>query len=184
MDKQINHTILLQVYIQMTPNFSSTLSAAIFCLLCLSLYTTSIILIYAQGKEQQLESTGNTYTLRNSTNGTSVEVALQPLPYPLKVNQESKFMVSFLKPGNDTLQDHVDFNLRISKDDNQLFQATNQTGQPQVPLHATDGFMTIPVLNYRFSEQGQYVVEIPIYGILFNPIIPEYAYFTIEVMPS
>lgn len=162
---------------------TSTLSTTIFCLLCLSLYAISISLTYAQGKEQQPESSGTTYTLRNSTNGTSLEVTLQPIPYPLTVNQQSKFVVSFLKPGNSTLQDHIDFNLRIIKDDKQLFQATNQTGQPQIPLHAYDGFMTIPVLNYRFSEQGQYVVEVPIYGILFNPIIPEYAYFTIEVMP-
>jgi hypothetical protein len=168
----------------MAPNISSMLSKVTFYLLCLSLYATCISLTSAQGQEQQLDFSGNTYTLRNSTNGSSLEVNLQPMPYPLKVNQESKFMISFLKPGNDTLQDHVDFNLRISKDDNQLFQATNQTGQPQVPLHATDGFMAIPVLDYRFSEQGQYVVEIPIYGILFNPIKPEYAYFTIEVMPS
>lgn len=168
----------------MTHKFSLTLSATIFCLFCLSLYATSILLTYAQGKEQQLESSANPYTLRNSTNGTSLEVTLEPIPYPLKVNQESKFIVSFLKPGNNTLQDHVDFNLRIIKDNKQLFQATNQTGQPQIPLHAYDGFMTIPVLNYRFSEQGRYVVEVPIYGILFNPIIPEYAYFTFEVMHS
>lgn len=82
------------------------------------------------------------------------------------------------------MQDHVDFNLRIIRDNKQLFQATNQTGQPHIPLHAIDGFMTIPVLNYRFSEEGQYIVEVPVYGILFNPIIPEYAYFTIEVMPQ
>lgn len=89
-----------------------------------------------------------------------------------------------IRSGNDTLQDHVDFNLRIIKDNEQLFQATNQTEQPHIPLHAIDGFMTIPVLNYRFSEEGQYIVEVPVYGILFNPIIPEYAHFTIEVMPQ
>ncbi|MGH9986875.1 MAG: hypothetical protein ACRD4J_03360 [Nitrososphaeraceae archaeon] len=167
----------------MGDRISSTLSATIVYISCLFLSATSISLTFAQEQAQQLNISDNPYTIRNSTNGTSIDVELQPIPYPLKVNEESKFIVSFLKPGNDTLQDHVDFNLRITKDDKQLFQATNQTGQSQVPLHAYDGYMTIPVLHYRFSEQGQYVVEVPIYGILFNPIIPEYAYFTIEVMP-
>ena len=120
----------------------------------------------------------------NSTNGTSLDVKLETSPYPIIINQEPKFTVSFLKPSNDTLQDHVDFNLRIIKDNTQLFLATNQTGQPHIPLHAYDGYMTIPVLNYKFSEEGQYIVEVPVYGILFNPIIPEYAYFTVKVIPQ
>lgn len=142
---------------------------------------TPISLGYAN-QETQSNIPGKTYTMRNSTNGTSLDVKLETSPYPINVNQEPRFTVSFLKPGNDTLQDHVDFNLRIIKDNTQLFQATNQTGQSHIPLHAYDGYMTIPILNHKFSEEGQYIVEVPVYGILFNPIIPEYAYFTVKVM--
>ena len=92
-----------------------------------------------------------------------------------------KFKVSFKKPNTNQLQYHVDFNLRIFKNDKQVFQATNQTKQPLVPLHATDGYMTIPTLNNGLDQAGKYLIEIPIYGILFNPIIPESANFTIDM---
>jgi hypothetical protein len=120
--------------------------------------------------------------MKNSTNDGTLDVLLESIPYPAKVSIDSmKFKLSFLKPNTDQLQKHVDFNLRIFKDDKQVFQATNQTGQPLVPLHATDGYMTVPVLNYNFDQLGKYLIEIPVYGILFNPIRPEYANFTIDV---
>jgi hypothetical protein len=122
--------------------------------------------------------------LKNSTNADSLDVLLEPTPYPLTVNSTStstRFKVSFLNPNTSQLQDHVDFNVRIFKDNEQVFQATNQTGQPTVPLHATDGYMTVPMLNYHFEQAGKYVIEIPVYGILFNPIRPESANFTIDI---
>ena len=120
--------------------------------------------------------------LKNSTNADSLEVLLEPTPYPVTVNSTStKFKVSFLNPNTTQLQDHVDFNVRIFKDNEQVFQATNQTGQPSVPLHATEGYMTVPILNYQFDQIGKYLIEIPVYGILFNPIRPESANFTINI---
>ena len=77
--------------------------------------------------------------------------------------------------------EHVDFDLLILKDNKTVFKATNQTGQPTVPLHATDGYMLIPVLNYKFLEKGEYLIRIPVYGILFNPIRPETAEFSINI---
>ena len=41
--------------------------------------------------------------------------------------------------------------------------------------------MTVPVLNYQFDKGGKYLIEIPVYGILFNPIRPESANFTIDI---
>ena len=120
--------------------------------------------------------------LKNSTNGGMLDVLLEPIPYPAKISLDSmKFKVSFKKPNTNQLQYHVDFNLRIFKNDKQVFQATNQTKQPLVPLHATDGYMTIPTLNNGLDQAGKYLIEIPIYGILFNPIIPESANFTIDM---
>ncbi len=124
----------------------------------------------------------NNNILKNSTNDGILDVLLELIPYPAKVDFESmKFKLTFLKPNTTQLQDHVDFNLRIFNNGERVFQATNQTGQPFVPLHATNGYMTIPILNYQFEQAGQYQIEIPIYGVLFNPIRPESANFTIEV---
>jgi hypothetical protein len=38
------------------------------------------------------------------------------------------------------------------------------------------------MLNYKFNQAGQYRIEIPVYGILFNPIRPEFANFTLNVL--
>jgi hypothetical protein len=82
--------------------------------------------------------------LKDSTNADSLDVLLEPTPYQVTVKSTPiTFKVSFLKPNTSQLQDHVDFNVRIFKDNKRVFQATNQTGQPSVPLHATDGYMTV-----------------------------------------
>ena len=125
----------------------------------------------------------NMSLLKNTTSGSSLDVLLEPIPYPIILNDSSaKFKISFLKPDTNALQEHVDFNLRIYDNNTRVFQATNLTGQPEVPLHATEGVMTVPVLNYKFNHLGQYRIEIPVYGILFNPIRPEFANFTIHVL--
>jgi hypothetical protein len=146
----------------------------------------SLLLVYYASMPNSLYgqiSDAKESRLQNATSGSSLDVLLEPTPNPIKVNESStKFKVSFLRPGNNALQEHVDFNLRIYDNNSRLFQATNSTGQPEIPLHATEGVMTIPMLNYKFSKGGQYRIEIPVYGILFNPIRPEYANFTFNVV--
>lgn len=141
------------------------------------------LVLYAQEPSNDSGSTiSQNDSLNNSTSAGTLDVHLEPTPYPLTINSEPiRFKVSFLKPNTSQVQDHVDFNMRIFKDNKQIFQATNQTGQPTVPLHATDGYLTVPMLNYKFSQPGKYSIEIPVYGILFNPIRPESANFTIDV---
>ena len=115
----------------------------------------------------------------NSTSRGSLEVKLEAIPYPIESNKDMEFKVSFLKPNSSILQDNVDFNFIILKDGKRVFQASNHTDRPSVLLHTTNGSMTIPVLNYKFNEEGPYLVQVPIYAILYNPIRPEYANFTI-----
>lgn len=119
----------------------------------------------------------------NTTSGNSLDVRIEPFS-ETTVNTKPpsvKFDISFFKPNTSSLQQHVDFDLLILKDNKTVFKATNQTGQPTVPLHATDGYMPIPVLNYKFIEKGKYLIKIPVYGILFNPIRPETAEFSIII---
>ena len=118
----------------------------------------------------------------NTTSGNSLDVRIEPFSETTDIKPPSvKFDVSFFKPNTSSLQQHVDFDLLILKDNKTVFKATNQTGQPTVPLHATDGYMPIPVLNYKFVEKGKYLIKIPVYGILFNPIRPETAEFSINI---
>ena len=115
----------------------------------------------------------------NSTSRGSLEVKLEAIPYPIESNKDMEFKVSFLKPNSSILQDNVDFNFIILKDGKRVFQASNHTDRSSVLLHTANGSMTIPILNYKFNEEGPYLVQVPIYAILYNPIRPEYANFTI-----
>jgi hypothetical protein len=118
----------------------------------------------------------------NTTSGNSLDVRIESFSETSDTKPSSvKFDISFFKPNTSSLQQHVDFDLLILKDNKTVFKATNQTGQPTVLLHATDGYMSIPVLNYKFVEKGKYLIRIPVYGILFNPIRPETAEFSINI---
>jgi len=118
----------------------------------------------------------------NTTSGNSLDVRVEPFSETIDTKPPSvKFDISFFKSNTSSLQQHVDFDLLILKDNKTVFKATNQTGQPTVPLHATDGYMPIPVLNYKFVEKGKYLIKIAVYGILFNPIRPETAEFSIDI---
>ena len=90
------------------------------------------------------------------------------------------FRIGFLQPNTDELQWHEDFNFIVLKDGKEVFRASNQTGQPNIPLHSIPGTMDIPLFTYNFQKSGEYTIKIPVFGILFNPIIPEEAEFTIK----
>jgi hypothetical protein len=88
--------------------------------------------------------------------------------------------ISFFKPNTEEIQPHIDYDVIISETStNQtIFQASNQTGQPGLPLHTAESIVTIP---FTFPNQGSYSVRVPVFGILFNPIAPESATFDIDV---
>ena len=90
------------------------------------------------------------------------------------------FRVGFLQPNTNEVQRHVDFNFIIVKNGKEVFRASNQTGQPHIPLHSIPGTMDIPLFTYDFEKTGESTIKIPVFGILFNPIIPEEAKFRIE----
>ena len=151
----------------------------LFAILCVIL----IIIILPVINNFTVYSQSNTHIQQqicmNSTSRGSLEVKLEAIQYPIESNKNMEFKVSFLKPNSSILQDNVDFNFIILKDGMRVFQASNHTDRPSVILHTANGSMTIPILDYKFNEEGPYLVQVPIYAILYNPIRPEYANFTI-----
>ena len=123
-------------------------------------------------------ATSNSTVLRSSTCASSLDVLLVPLSNVSR--EEIHFKVGFLQPNTNELQRHVDFNFIIIKDGKEVFRASNQTGQPNIPLHSIPGTMDIPLFTYDFLKSGEYIIKIPVVGILFNPIIPEMAEFRIR----
>jgi hypothetical protein len=154
------------------------LAAGIF-----SIRTLSLTLTYAQTPSSSSSSAGTGAAsggnMKKITSGGALDILLQPSPQPIGHTAPTSFKVSFLQKGTDTVQPHIDYDL-IIKDSNgkQVFQASQLAGQPGKPLHTAEGSVTIP---YTFQNPGDYSVNIPVYGILFNPINPESADFTIKV---
>lgn len=150
-----------------------------------TLYVILIIIILPVINNFTVYSLSNTHIQQqiwmNSTSRGSLEVKLEAIQYPIESDKDMEFKVSFLKPNSSILQDNVDFNFIILKDGMRVFQASNHTDRPSVLLHTANGSMTIPILDYKFNEEVPYLVQVPIYAILYNPIRPEYANFTIDM---
>lgn len=119
---------------------------------------------FAQGMMQQ-------------SSGGSLDVLVEP---QWDQNSNVQFKVSFLQPGTDTVQEHIDYDLRINDESgNELFSAAGQLNQPT--LHTAEGVVTIP---YQFEENGSYNMTVEMTGILFIPMTPEFAEFSVNVTPE
>lgn len=114
-------------------------------------------------------------TVKSPTDGGSVDVEVQPTPYPPVVG-DSKFKITFLQPSSATVQVHVDYDVAISHLDKEIFRAAALTGQPL--LHTAEGTVTIP---YKFESPGHYSMQISVLGINFIPIKTETAKFEFDV---
>jgi hypothetical protein len=113
---------------------------------------------------------------KEATDGKSVDIDLQIQPFPVTQSGNSQFKITFLQPSSQTVQVHVDYDLSISKMNSEVFRASSSTGQPL--LHTAEGIVSIP---YKFSQEGQYSVQVSIMGINFIPIKTEQALFDLKV---
>ena len=110
--------------------------------------------------------------LLQSTTGGSVDVNITSSPEVISTEKEVKFKINFLEPGTDKIQVHVDYDFQVFKNGEEVFSAAKQINQPL--LHTAEGSVTIPFI---FPSPGSYSIKIPVLGINFIPINPEYAEF-------
>jgi hypothetical protein len=113
---------------------------------------------------------------KEATDGKSLDIDLQVQPFPVTQSGNSQFKITFLQPSSQTVQVHVDYDLSISKMNSEVFRASSSTGQPL--LHTAEGIVTIP---YKFSQGGEYSVQVSVMGINFIPIKTEQALFDLKV---
>jgi predicted secreted protein with PEFG-CTERM motif len=107
------------------------------------------------------------------TDKGSIKVGFYTEPQnPNTVNQ-TKFSISFLTKDSGMIQQHIDYKVFIKKGTNQIF------GIPFT--HTAQGSITIP---FQFTDAGTYQVVVEVDGILFQPIPPETATFTVNVESS
>jgi hypothetical protein len=109
--------------------------------------------------------------------GSKLDVTLDP---QFGQDGQANLKVSFLMTGTKNVQQHIDYNV-VVKDGSgkEVFDAAKQTNQ-QV-LHTAEGTVTIP---FKFPQNGSYKITVGIFGILFNPITPETAEFSVNVTPE
>jgi hypothetical protein len=165
-------------------NISSVKSIVLALILSASMSFVIVglpLLVYGQpslDKAGSNNNNNNNSDLKKQTNGGSLGVMLQPSPQPIGHTGSTSLKVQFLTKGTDTVQPHIDYEI-IIKDSSgkQVFAASKLAGQPP-PLHTSEGVFTIP---YTFPAPGSYTIDVTAYGILFNPIKPESADFTIKV---
>ena len=134
------------------------------------------LLVYGQASDK---AGSNNDDLKKQTNGGSLDVMVQPSLWPIGHTGPTSLKVQFLTKGASTVQPHIDYDL-IIKDSGgkQVFSASQLAGQSGAPLHTAEGIVTIP---YTFASSGNYNIDVTVYGILFNPIKPESADFTVRV---
>jgi len=113
--------------------------------------------------------------VKTPTDGASVDVLVQPSPFPLTIG-DSKFKISFFQPTSETVQVHIDYDVVIKQSNREIFRAAALTGQPL--LHTAEGIVTIP---FKFDGPGNYTLQVAVMGINFIPIRTEYATFDFSV---
>ena len=113
--------------------------------------------------------------LSQSTSGGSLDVNITSSEV-INTGKEVKFKINFLEPNTDKIQVHVDYDFQVLQNGKEIFSAAKQINQPL--LHTAEGSVTIP---FTFSSAGVYSIKVPVLGINFIPINPEYTEFKFDV---
>ena len=92
--------------------------------------------------------------VRGTTSGESLDVLITP--------SSASFVMEFLRPSTDSLQEHVDYTVEVSNGDTQIFGPISLT-------HTTPGKVTIPAA----LQDGTNEITVTVSGILFVPINAE-----------
>jgi len=107
-----------------------------------------------------------------STSDGTLDVGIYTIPKTPNTEGATQLKISFLKPGTEKIQLHIDYRVSVTKDGDYVFGPMSRL------LHTSPGSITIPV---QFSENGSHVIQIEVEGILFQPIPLETATFTMNI---
>ena len=118
-----------------------------------------------------------------STSDGTLDVGIYTIPEVPNTSEPTKLKISFLKPGTDRIQEHVDYRIIVvidgCLDDKDITNKINCYIFGPIRLtHTSPGHATIPV---QFSENGLHQINIEVEGILFSPIPLETASLTMNI---
>ncbi|MGI0061896.1 MAG: hypothetical protein ACREBA_05530, partial [Nitrosotalea sp.] len=103
------------------------------------------------------------------TSAGTLNISFETDPATPNPGDQTELKISFLNKQS-AVQQHIDY--RVS-----MMQGSNQVFGTQV-THTAEGSVSIP---FQFQSAGTYQVTVTVVGILFQPIPPETATFTVVV---
>ena len=117
-----------------------------------------------------------------STSNGTLDVGIFTIPEIPNTAEPTKLKISFLKPGTEKIQEHIDYRITVVidaclDDEYKTAQQCHVFGPIRL-THTSPGHITIPV---QFSENGLHQINIEVEGILFSPIPLETASLTMNI---
>ncbi len=104
------------------------------------------------------------------TSGGTIKVGFSTDPANANPGDQTQLKISFINKQTNAIQQHIDYRVTVTKGQNQVFG---------IPItHTAAGVVSIP---YQFQNAGDYQVTVSVEGILFQPIPPETAIFSLTV---
>lgn len=105
--------------------------------------------------------------------GNDIDLYLSWTPSTIKPGEKALFKIIFIDKKSSKNQEHIDYSFTIkdSTDDKVLYKNS-----------LTHSAWGIEPASYKFDLTGNFVGEVGIQGILFQPINPEYIEFEIEAI--
>lgn len=104
------------------------------------------------------------------TSGGTIDVGFATDPANPIPGNSTNLMISFINKSTQAVQPHIDYKVAVMEGSNQI------CGTPV--LHTAEGSITIPC---QLPDAATYQVVVEVDGILFQPIPPETATFTVNL---
>ncbi len=105
------------------------------------------------------------------TSGGTIDVGFVTDPASPTPSGQTNLNISFINKSTHAVQQHIDYKITIMEGNNQI----GGTGQI---LHTAEGSISYP---FQFPDAAKYQVIVEVDGILFQPIPPETATFTVDL---
>jgi hypothetical protein len=105
-----------------------------------------------------------------TTSGGTINVSFSTDPASPNPGDQTQLKISFINKQSGAIQPHIDYKVSVMEGNNQI------AGIPVT--HTAEGSVSIPV---QFQDAATYQVIVEVDGILFQPIPPETATFTVNV---
>ena len=107
---------------------------------------------------------------KQTTDKGSIKIGFYTDPPTPDTSSQTQMSISFLNKDTDNIQQHIDYAVFIKKGSDQIFGIQK--------THTAEGSVTVP---FQFTDPGTYQVVVEVDGILFQPIPPEIATFSVTV---